>query len=64
MIMIPITRPATNALSEDMDQPWASPMSRRKGATVSTAKNPYTTVGTPARISSAGFAMPRNRSDA
>ena len=60
MIMIPITRPAASALSEATLRPNVAPVSRTMGATVSAAKKPYTTVGTPARISSSGFATARN----
>ena len=57
IIMIPITDPAIIALSP-LSVPGLilSPRSLKKGATVITAKNPYTTVGIPARISIIGFA--------
>ena len=56
IIIIPITAPAASALSDAISSPTDSPKSRRTGATVIAAKKPYTTVGMPARISSAGFA--------
>ena len=40
IIMIPMTKPAANALSEATVKPMASPSSRINGATVSAAKNP------------------------
>ena len=57
IIMIPITDQAIIALSP-LSVPGLilSPRSLKKGATVITAKNPYTTVGIPARISIIGFA--------
>ena len=55
MIIIPITPPAAIALSEAILKPKKSANSRKKGPTVMAAKNPYTTVGTPANISNKGF---------
>ena len=63
-IMIPITRPAASALSEATERPIAVPRSRTTGATTSAAKKPYTTVGTPARISSSGLITSRARAEA
>ncbi len=60
MIMIPMTMPAARADSDDTTSPAASPVLRKKGATVSAAKKPYTTVGIPASISRIGFATARN----
>ena len=58
-IIMPMTRPAASADSEATDSPRLSPVLRMSGATVSAAKKPSTTVGTPARISSMGFSTPR-----
>src|SRR5262245_9103672 len=60
MIMIPITVPAASALSEDTPSPRLRPTSRTKGATVSAAKKPATTGGTPARHHMMGLAAARN----
>ena len=59
MIMMPMTRPAASALSEATSRPMASPQPRSAGPMVSAAKNPYTTVGTPASTSSSGLAQVR-----
>ena len=57
MIIIPITVPATMALSELIFVNDKNvPISLKNGATVITAKKPYTTVGIPASISIIGFA--------
>ena len=61
MIMMPMTMPAASALSDEMPRPIWSPVLRSMGATMSAAKNPYTTVGIPARISRIGLAVERNR---
>ena len=58
MIIMPITKPAANADSDATSSPISPPVSRKNGATVKAAKNPYTTVGTPARISSKGLKIP------
>ena len=60
MIITPITRPAASALSLATSSPRVAPVSRISGATTRAAKKPYTTVGTPARISRTGFAIERN----
>ena len=57
IIIIPITIPAANALSDATLSPTVSPQFLRKGASVRAAKNPYTTVGIPARTSRRGFAI-------
>ena len=64
IIITPITIPAARALSEATLKPTASPTSRINGATVNAAKKPYTTVGTPARISNIGLAKERNFAEA
>ena len=57
IIIIPITDPAINALYELMFvNVKKDPNSLKKGATVITAKKPYTTVGIPAKISIMGLA--------
>ena len=61
MIITPMTSPAASALWEATSSPRAAPASRTAGATTSAAKNPYTTVGIPARISRSGFAIERSR---
>ena len=40
MVMIPITKPAASALSEDTLTPNTAPESRNNGATTKAAKNP------------------------
>ena len=62
MIMIPMTSPAASALSDATASPSDSPAPRMAGATVSAAKNPYTTVGMPASTSSIGLVTARTRS--
>ena len=60
--MTPMTKPAAKALSLLAEvTPIDRPKSRTMGATVSAAKYPYTTVGTPARISRIGFSQARTR---
>ena len=61
IIIIPITKPAASADSDATSRPRSPPVSRKKGAIVRAAKNPYTTVGTPARISNKGLTVPRTR---
>ena len=64
MIIMPMTRPAARADSEATVRPIDSPLPRIRGATVSAAKKPSTTVGMPASISSSGFSTPRTRGEA
>src|SRR5690554_1189926 len=59
IIMTPITRPAASALWDEASRPILSARSRMNGATVRAAKKPYTTVGTPASISSSGLITAR-----
>ena len=59
MIIIPITNPAANADSDATVRPRVSPTPLKRGAMVRAAKKPYTTVGTPARISKAGLTTER-----
>ena len=63
-IIMPMTRPAASADSDDTSRPSDSPVFLTNGATVRAAKNPSTTVGMPASISSMGLAMPRTRGEA
>ena len=50
-----MTPPAAIALSEATSNPKLPRKIFKKGPTVIAAKNPYTTVGTPANISRIGF---------
>ena len=57
MIIIPITKPTPKALSEAISKPTKEPRCLINGATVTTAKKPYTTVGIPERISKIGLVV-------
>ena len=56
---MPITIPAARADSDATSRPKLMPSLRTNGATVSAAKNPYTTVGIPASTSNKGLTTER-----
>ena len=60
MIITPITPPAARALSAETSWPIESPTDFKNGPTVRAAKNPYTTVWIPAKISIVGLAYALN----
>ena len=64
MIITPMTKPAASALSAATSSPSVAPAPRSAGLMTMAAKKPYTTVGTPARISSSGLTAPRARAPA
>ena len=55
IIIMPITRPAASALSEEAASPNDSLVLLINGPTTRAAKKPYTTVGTPANTSIVGL---------
>ena len=64
IIMMPMTKPAVNALVALIFSPTRSPAILKNGPMIIKAKTPYTMVGIPAKISIAGFAHARKRGEA
>ena len=61
IIIIPITKPAVNALVALIFKPKVLPTLWKNGPMTIKANTPYTMVGIPAKISTIGFTIARKR---